>query len=572
VNIAALDRIKDRTVSTLDSYKALQEERTRVEIERIKAEAILQQVRNEKLAPSRPTDDADLKDAIAELFYEDPKIAMMQAEREKIAARLEEAERLSRNPSDPARVKWVEAKAEIDRKIDDQWRRMEPKLRLRMASTPVDEFQERRIAEAEANVSALKTQENILADRLGQVKIENREAENEALKLEFMRQDLASARDVLERVSKALDQLEFDSRSPVARIELNFPAAASTRADSNLRLQVMILGPAALAAFLMLGLLVLERWGARVGDPDELSGRMKLKVIGTIPPLPQIRASAGGPPGGNGNGSGGGNALVSAPDARSSRQLDEFVQSLDHLRVALCARRDPWGRDRHCVLITSACGSEGKTTLSAQLAERCINAGQTTLVIDADLRNPTLSRMLDAAENPGLINVLRGEVMAEDVIMVIGDAGGFHLIPAGNPRMDPSRLLASDRLAKLIAQARESYDMIIIDVPPVLPVPDALTIGRLTDGAVLVVRYDRSRFPLVERAHSRLAHVGVPILGAVLNGVRSVSSYYGYGYGSYGGYGTSYYGSVDPAPAADVSADADGAAPAVAPSGETPAA
>jgi capsular exopolysaccharide synthesis family protein len=158
-----------------------------------------------------------------------------------------------------------------------------------------------------------------------------------------------------------------------------------------------------------------------------------------------------------------------------------------------------------------------------------------TLLIDADLRNPTLSRMLDAAENPGLINVLRGEMSAEDVVMVIGDAGGFHLLPAGAPRVDPSRLLQDSRLGQLMAQARESFDMIIVDAPPVLPVPDALTIGRWTDGAVLAVRYDTSRFPLVERANRRLAHVGVPVIGAVVNGVRSVEStyggYYTYGYG-----------------------------------------
>ena len=66
---------------------------------------------------------------------------------------------------------------------------------------------------------------------------------------------------------------------------------------------------------------------------------------------------------------------------------------------------------------------------------------------------------------------------------VIGDAGGFHLLPAGTPRVDPSRLLQGERLGKLLAQARESFDMIIVDAPPVLPVPDALIIGRWTDGA-----------------------------------------------------------------------------------------
>jgi Mrp family chromosome partitioning ATPase len=113
---------------------------------------------------------------------------------------------------------------------------------------------------------------------------------------------------------------------------------------------------------------------------------------------------------------------------------------------------------------------------------------------------------------------------------VIGDAGGFHLLPAGAPRVDPSRLLQRDRFGKLLAQARARFDMIIVDAPPVLPVPDALTIGRWTDGAVLAVRFDISRFPLVERATRRLSHVGIPIIGAVVNGVRSTESSYGYHY------------------------------------------
>ena len=128
-----------------------------------------------------------------------------------------------------------------------------------------------------------------------------------------------------------------------------------------------------------------------------------------------------------------GRRLARRDEFRARRQLDEFVQSLDHLRVALCARPDPWGRDRHCVLITSACGSEGKTTLAAQLAERCVNAGLMTLLIDADLRNPTLSRMLDAAESPGLINVLRGEVARR------GRDDRSSATPAGSTSCRPAR-------------------------------------------------------------------------------------------------------------------------------------
>jgi len=150
-----------------------------------------------------------------------------------------------------------------------------------------------------------------------------------------------------------------------------------------------------------------------------------------------------------------------------------------------------------------------------------------TLLIDADLRRPSLGELLEVPEGPGLVDVLAGEVEPEAAMVVIGNAGGFHLLPAGTPGQDPSRLLQGDRLGGLIARLRATFDVVIIDAPPVLAVPDALLLGRWTDGAVLAVRHDTSRFPLVERAHRRLATIGVPVLGAVVNGVRSMESTYG---------------------------------------------
>ena len=93
--------------------------------------------------------------------------------------------------------------------------------------------------------------------------------------------------------------------------------------------------------------------------------------------------------------------------------------------------------------------------------------------------------MLDLPAGRGLVNVLRGEAPAEEAIAVIGGAGGFHFLPAGSTRVDPSRLLHGERLARLMARARESFDIVIVNSPPVLPVPDALTIGRWVNGAVL---------------------------------------------------------------------------------------
>jgi polysaccharide biosynthesis transport protein len=136
-------------------------------------------------------------------------------------------------------------------------------------------------------------------------------------------------------------------------------------------------------------------------------------------------------------------------------------------------------------------------------------------------------------EGPGLAEVLTGEATPEEAIVVVNQAGGFYLLPAGGDGLDPSRLLQGDALGQLLGRLRETFDTVLIDVPPILPVADALLVGRWTDGAVLAVRHDTSRFPLVAQARKRLAAIGIPVLGAVLNGCRPTASAH---YGAYGTY------------------------------------
>src|SRR5262249_34306187 len=112
-------------------------------------------------------------------------------------------------------------------------------------------------------------------------------------------------------------------------------------------------------------------------------------------------------------------------------------------------------------------------------------------------------------------------------LVVPVQGGTFHLLPAGTPVQDTSRALENRRLGLLITQFRQLYDLIIIDSPPVLPVPDALIIGRWVDGAVLAVRCDISLFPEAERARRKLEGSGIAVLGTVINGMRHSDSYYG---------------------------------------------
>jgi Mrp family chromosome partitioning ATPase len=161
-------------------------------------------------------------------------------------------------------------------------------------------------------------------------------------------------------------------------------------------------------------------------------------------------------------------------------------------------------------------------------------------VIDADLRRAALSRMFEEERNPGLSDVLKGDLAPEEALIALRD-GGFHLLPAGTPGQHPGWLFREERVGQVLERYRQMFDLVIIDTPPVLPVPDALSLGRWVDGTVLVIRYDLSRFALVDRARRRLISAGIPILKTVVNGVKSsrLNSGHGYGYGyAYGdGYG-----------------------------------
>jgi Mrp family chromosome partitioning ATPase len=122
--------------------------------------------------------------------------------------------------------------------------------------------------------------------------------------------------------------------------------------------------------------------------------------------------------------------------------------------------------------------------------------------------------------------VLQNEANIEDIVIPV-QGGTFHLLPAGTPIEDTNRILQGRNLAMLIAQLRQRYKMIIIDSPPVLPVPDALIMGRWADGVLLAARFEVSRSPQVERARRQFDNAGIPVLGTVINEMRSSEVYYG---------------------------------------------
>jgi capsular exopolysaccharide synthesis family protein len=180
--------------------------------------------------------------------------------------------------------------------------------------------------------------------------------------------------------------------------------------------------------------------------------------------------------------------------------------------------------------VTSSQAREGKSTTAMALARGFISVGSSVLIIDADMRNPSIHRALDLPNRRGLSDLLSGNAAFKEVIQPT-DTRGLAVMTAGKTPPNPAELLAGEGLEKTIKAAAELFDHVIFDSPPVLGLADAPLIARAAEGTVFVIEAARTRSSQARHALDRLTAVRAHILGAVLTKLDSRSSGYGEGYG-----------------------------------------
>jgi capsular exopolysaccharide synthesis family protein len=514
---------------TLDQYKRVHEELFRTNIELGQADALL--TMREAELPKQQNDDQQLM-RVDHIVQQDPAVVALAQQLSAAQHKHERVSRLARNQSDPS---VSAARKEMDslyQKYDRLFQAKRESVQAQLEALGTDAAPGG-VQAARDRVAALRSAKKTYEKMISEIEVTNRQEGTDAVKQSLVREGRMSIKQMQDKVIQRLEDLRFASKEDARINNISGPARAAGIPASDNRTKLMAITPIVLLALLTGLFVMLEVKIGRVCDLDDLSKQLPVEVF-AVPMLPAPRLE---------------------PGQRGAREregrLQEFLQSLDHLRVALCGEDSVAGTGR-CMVISSATGAEGKTTLSAQLAACCAKAGVSTLVIDADMRRATLSRMLNEEKTPGLSDVLQGDLPPDEAYVAVPDAG-FHLLPAGTPGRDPSWLLKGQRIGQLITRYRQSFDLILIDTPPILPVPDALTVGRWTDGMVLAARFDFSRLPLVHRARRRITTAGIPLLKTVVNGVRTsrfiyiYGSYYN-GYSSdYGGYGYGYgaYGYSD---------------------------
>jgi succinoglycan biosynthesis transport protein ExoP len=222
-----------------------------------------------------------------------------------------------------------------------------------------------------------------------------------------------------------------------------------------------------------------------------------------------------------------------------SRPQSQMAESYRALRTSLLLTS--LGGPPKVILVTSALPQEGKTTTSINTAIVLAQKGTRVLLIDADLRRPSIHKTLGMGPKTGLSNVLTGNATLQQAVVRSSILPTLFVLTAGTPPPNPAELLASSNMRDILAELREQYDHIIVDTPPTLSVTDAVVMSTRADAVVLVIRSGQTTKQALRRARDLLMQVNARVAGVLLNAVDLTSPDYYYYYEYQGKYGHRYY-------------------------------
>lgn len=247
---------------------------------------------------------------------------------------------------------------------------------------------------------------------------------------------------------------------------------------------------------------------------EEISAVLGLSVLGVVPAMPQRET-------------------IPARGQKVYRQPD--VPEAEAFRTIRTAIFFGAPKDRaKTLLVTSPAAGDGKSTLASNLAIAMAQAGQKTILLDADFRKPMQHTIFEAQNDRGGLSAVLAGQMKLGLAIQATSVKGLSLLSCGPRVANPSEILNSGRFTALLERLGEAYDRIVVDAPPVTAVADAQILGAVCDVTILVLRAGKSTRKIGQRAIDGLQRVGAHLLGAVVNDVARSGDRYGY-YGTYGG-------------------------------------
>ncbi|MBV8075467.1 MAG: polysaccharide biosynthesis tyrosine autokinase [Planctomycetaceae bacterium] len=567
------------------SEERLEAELDNVEFQRLTATRLLDRLRAEQTASasSREVGDEEITDAL----LAEPDAAGLVVELRRARMKRDQVKRLARHANDPAVIAAQQQVRTLEEEFNRLLERRRPTILARL-SQAVDDGAARK---AKADLTALRVREETLRERLHQVKTDRlrrlrqeleqlatlhgpqdskvQQLQEQIAQLEGKtgdkgRSEQAQTRALLNSIEQSLKSIEMMRAKIQQRFERDLAESKQAEigllAESNLcnnlerqrilfnsvvdqlkqarltsdlgSITAQIINPPRAkavrpqVAFVLVAALVIGSGlgGATVFVADLLDARIRtlaemcrvldLRVLGVVPQLSREEYEAVEEI-----------ALISHAVPRSL--LSESYRSIRTSLLGFLRHN----QNAQLILVTSPLVGDGKSTIASNLAISLSHAGRKVLLIDGDLRCPSLHRIYNLRQDRGLTHVLKGLLPLHQAVQP-ASIKNLELLAAGPEVSNPAELLASHRLGELAEEVRRIYDIVIFDSSPLLTVADPSILASVIDGIVLVARVSVTRRREAEWALELLRIPGTPVLGSVIN--RATREQIGYGYGTNG--------------------------------------
>jgi capsular exopolysaccharide synthesis family protein len=201
-------------------------------------------------------------------------------------------------------------------------------------------------------------------------------------------------------------------------------------------------------------------------------------------------------------------------DALLKKAKAQVAEQFRTLRTNI--RYSSLGNEIKSIVVTSSMPDEGKSTIISNLAVAMANAGKRVIIVDCDLRKPTIHKRFSISNSQGLTNILVQDKKKTE-IMIVTDVPNLYIIPSGPIPPNPSELLGSMAMKDTLEELTRTFDMVLIDTPPVLNISDAQILSALSQGTIIVASYGKSEKKALLSAKENIEKVGGKILGVVIN-------------------------------------------------------
>ena len=447
---------------------------------------------NRALAEQEAKSVTAVEQMVAQELEKDPMIANFKAEEYNYTVQIRALKARSKRGASPQIKSLENSLAQLRRESSEYLRQTKAQIRESVKRAPNDflarvmmEYKLRK-ANIESELAKLEAQYEEKKEEIQQKGIRNSD-------LSILESEIEQLQEIESEMDYKLRSWKIQSGAAKASFRVLQPANALERINTVQRYALAALGGVAAFCATCYCVALIEFRRRRLNGASDMDEGLGLRVLGVLPSISSRKAMAPG-------------SLIGA-------QLSE---SIDNVRATLM--HDSTSSKRQVVLVTSPATMEGSTTVASHLALSLTRAGRRTLLIDGDIREPSLHKLFGMPLEDGFCEVLRSDIDVADVIRPT-NTEGLWLLSAGHCDMEAIHALATDQPQPIFEKLREEFDFIIVDGAPVLGLSDSISIGQHVDGAILTVLRDHSEVRQVYQSIELLKSMGIRLLGSVVNGV-----------------------------------------------------